>query len=491
MTNPEVAMTSDSDRIDPAVLRIALTVIVGALAVVFDTTIISVAIDNLGHSLHAPLSTIQWVTTGYLLALAITMPIAGWAQSALGGKRLWIASLCTFLVGSILSASAWNALSLIVFRVVQGIGGGFLMTLTATLIMQAGGGRDIGKLMSVITVPTSLGPVLGPVLGGVILHLGNWRWMFIVNIPFCVVGAWLAHRNLPADEPGPRRPLDIVGLLLLSPGVAAVVYGLSRIDGTAGLVSVPVLTPLIGGLALVTAFAAWALRRRALALVDIRLLGRRPLASSSVCLMLGGATLYGTMLLLPLYFQQVRGLDALGAGLILIPQGVGTLLSRSVAGRYTDKVGPRPVALAAFVLACAATIPFAFVTADTDKVLLMGVLLVRGLGLGAAMVPLSGAGFVGMGHDEMPHASILIRLAQQLGGSFGTAILTVILQHAVAGGRTSEALAHGFRQAFWWSVVFTALAVPVCLLLPGKPRLSHELETNEVPRPTLSAAEHA
>lgn len=463
------AGTAGTDRIDPHVLRIAITIVIGALAVVFDTTIISVALNDLGRDLHAPLSTIQWVSTGYLLALAVTMPLAGWAQSALGGRRLWLIALCIFLVGSVLSASAWSAASLIAFRVVQGVGGGLMMTLTATLIMQAAGGRNIGRVMSVITVPTALGPVLGPVLGGVILHFGDWRWLFAVNVPFCLVGAWLAYRNLPADEQSaPRRPLDTVGFLLLSPGVAAIIYGLSRLDGTTGFVSAQVLAPLLLGLLLVIAFAAWALRRGSRALVDIRLLRHRPLASSSVVLLLAGAALYGTMLLLPLYFEEVRGYSALGAGLLLIPQGIGTLLSRSIAGKLTDRIGARPVAVASFVIACAATIPFAFATAHTSEILLAGVLLLRGVGLGAAMIPLSGAGFAGLGRDEIPHAGILIRVTQQLGGSFGTAILTVILQHAAAGAHSHGALAGGFREAYWWAVVLTAAAAPICLLLPGK-----------------------
>lgn len=469
---PPTTATGRADRIDPHVLRIAVTIIIGALAVVFDSTIISVAIDDLGRDLHASLGTIQWVSTSYLIALAVTMPVAGWAHSALGGRKLWIISLCVFLAGSVLSASAWSATALIAFRVVQGVGGGLMMTLAATLIMQAAGGRYIGRVMSVITVPTALGPVLGPVLGGVILHFGDWRWMFLVNIPFCVVGVYLAWRNLPADEPIARRPpLDVVGLLLFSPGIAAVVYGLSRIGGTgSGTAGAQILAPLLSGLALIAAFVAWALHRRAHALVDIRLLRRRPLASASVSLVLCGAALYGSMLLIPLYFQQVRGATALGAGLVLIPQGVGTLLSRSVAGRLTDTVGPRLVAFTSLLIACVATIPFAFVTAGTSEILLTGVLFVRGIGLGAAMIPLSGAGFAGMERDEIPHASILIRVTQQVGGSLGTAALTVILQRALSGTHTATASAHGFRQSFWWAVMFTILAVSVSLFLPGRPK---------------------
>lgn len=480
MSHMSVSASTDENRIAPEVWKVAIAVVIGAMAVVFDTTILSVAISDLRREFNAPLSTIQWVTTGYLLALSVTIPITGWAQSVLGGKRLWILALGLFLVGSIASASAWSATSLIAFRVVQGVGGGIMMALTSTLIMQAGGGRNVGKLMSVITVPTALGPVLGPVLGGVILHLGDWRWLFAINIPFCLVGVWLAIRNIPADAPSsPRQPLDTVGLLLLSPGVAAVIYSLSRVGGDNGLSSPQALAPLAVGVFLIVGFVAWAVHRKGSALVDIRLLRRRALGSSSVSLLLTGGALCGTMLLLPLYFIEVRGENALGAGLLLIPQGIGTLLSRSFAGAYMDKVGPRVVAVVALVVACAATVPFAFATADTSYVLLMGVLLVRGIGLGAAMVPLSGAGFVGMSRDEMPHASILVRLSQQFGGSFGVAILAAILERSAAGADTPDALAVGFEHAFWWSIAFTAIAVPVCLLLPGRPASTAPLSAGD------------
>lgn len=460
----------DPDRVDPAVWRLAFTVIVGALAVVFDTTIVTVALNDLAAELGAPLSTIQWVSTGYLLAVFVTIPLAGWAQSRLGGKQLWIAALGTFLLGSVLCALAWDATSLIAFRVVQGIGGGIMMPLMATLVIQAAKGRNIGKVMATVTLPTALGPILGPVLGGVVLSLADWRWIFLVNIPFCLVGGRLAWRNLPDDRPSPGSPrarLDIVGLLLLSPGVAAVIYGLSRVEGSAGFVSAEVLVPLVGGLALIGGFAAWALSRAG-SLVDLRLFRHRPLASAASLSFLGGITLYGAMLL-PLYWQQVRGEDALGAGLLLIPQGVGAFVARTRAGHCTDRIGPRWVAFAGFALATAATVPFAFAGAGTSKVLLMAALLVRGIGMGAAMVPLNGAAYIGLGHQEIPDASIIARVAQQLGGSVGTAVLAIVLQHTVGDARTPAALADGFGDAFWWSVAFSVVAVPLCLLLPGRP----------------------
>ncbi|MFD5654035.1 MDR family MFS transporter [Streptomyces sp. NPDC127039] len=462
---------ADSDQVDPAVWRLAFTVIAGAMAVVFDTTILSVALNDLAADLHAPLSTIQWVSTAYLLAMFVTIPLTGWAQARCGGKRLWIGSLSVFFLGSVLCALAWNAPSLIAFRVVQGIGGGIMMPLMTTLIMQAAKGRNLGKVMATITLPTALGPILGPVLGGVILGLGDWHWLFLVNIPFCAVGLWLARRNMPDDRPAPGTPrprLDTVGLLLLSPGVAALIYGLSQIEGDSGLASARVLAPLIAGLVLIAGFIRWALPRSADAVVDLKLFGHRNVTAAAVLSFISGITLYGAMLLLPLFFQQVQGRDALAAGLLLIPQGVGTLLSRTLAGKYTDSIGPRWVAFAGFTVVALGTLPFAFVTDSTSNVLLMAVLLVRGIGMGAATIPLTSAIYVGLKPAEVPHASILQRVVQQVGGSAGTAALAVVLQHALTGAQNPAELAEGFGTAFWWATALSAVGIPMTLLLPGR-----------------------
>jgi MFS family permease len=180
---------------------------------------------------------------------------------------------------------------------------------------------------------------------------------------------------------------------------------------------------------------------------------------------LSGASLYGAMLLLPLYWQELRDTDALGAGLLLIPQGVGSLLSRSIAGRLLDRLGGRVVALAGFVIVGLATVPFAFADADTPIWMLLVALFVRGIGTGVVFIPLMAVAFIGLEHEEMPHASVITRIAQQLGGSLGVALLAVILASAAAAARS---LAVGFEVAFWWTVGFSALAVVVAFVLPGK-----------------------
>jgi MFS family permease len=220
------------------------------------------------------------------------------------------------------------------------------------------------------------------------------------------------------------------------------------------------------GLLLIAAFVTWALPRGTRALVDVQLFRHRPLASASALAFLTGASLYGALFLLPLYWQQLRGDSALVAGLLLIPQGVGTLVSRRLAGTLTDEIGPRRVSFFGFALTTIATIPFGFVTMSASNVLLMVALFVRGVGMGAATIPLAGAAFVGLSGPEIPSASIITRIVQQVGGSMGIAVLAVVLQTASAAGGDP---AHAFREAFWWSIGFTAIAVPLCLLLPGRP----------------------
>ncbi|WP_144714516.1 DHA2 family efflux MFS transporter permease subunit [Curtobacterium pusillum] len=444
--------------------RLAIALVVGAMAPLFDSTIVSVALHTLSRDLGASVDTIQWVSTSYLLAMGVTVPLVGWLQNRVGGRRLWMASLVVFLVGSILCSLAWDVSSLIVFRVVQGIGAGAMMPLLTTLLMQAAGGRSVGKLMSVVSLPTALGPILGPVIGGLILGAGSWPWLFWVNVPFAAVGLVLAWRFIPTDGPTGKARLDTVGLVLLSPAVVGVLYGLSNASRADGFARFDVWGPLGAGVVLLAAFVLWATRRRESALVDLALLRHRPLAAAATLMFLMGAALYGGMLLLPLSFQELRGADALGAGLLLIPQGVGSLLSRSLAGRLTDRIGARTVAIVGFAIVLLATIPFAFADGSTSPWWIGLVLVVRGIGLGAVMIPIMAVGFVGLARPEMPHASTITRLAQQLGGAFGTAVLAVVLAGAAAGGDVAGA----FQQAFWWAIGVTAFATAMAVLLPGR-----------------------
>ena len=206
------------DGLPPGFIKVAVILLIGAMAVVFDTTIVNVAVATLGRAMHVGVATTQWVITAYVLTLAMVIPISGWAMARFGGKRMWLFSLALFLVGSVLSSLAWNMDSLIAFRVVQGVGGGLMLPIMQNLFVEAAGGKALGRAMAVISLPVLLGPILGPVIGGLIISHLSWHWMFWVNVPFCMIGFALAWWGLAADTKRTRQPLDVVGLALLSPG---------------------------------------------------------------------------------------------------------------------------------------------------------------------------------------------------------------------------------------------------------------------------------
>jgi EmrB/QacA subfamily drug resistance transporter len=452
------------EKLDPSLIRLALVMVTGALAVVFDTTIVSVALRTLAHDLRADVSTIQWVTTGYLLALGIVVPVTGWLVNRFGGKRVWIVALAVFLLGSVASSLAWNAQSLIGARVLQGIGGGLMLPVLQTLLFQAAGGRNIGRLAAVIGLPVVLGPVLGPVLGGLILDNLSWRWIFWVNVPFCLAGLALAGWLMPRDHPGcTSEKLDVLGLVLLSPGIAALLLGLSEVGVRGGFGHLAVLGPMLIGIVLVAAFTIRGLRASH-ALVDLRLFEVRSFSTATILLFLSGFVLYGAMIVVPLYFQELRGADALKAGLLLAPQGLGVLLSRGLAGSLSDRIGPRWVAVTGLLIVALGTLPYAFAGPDTNVWLLAATLVVRGAGLGAVTVPLFAASFLGLGHGQVPHASIITRTAQQVGGAFGSAVLAVILASRLSHASAAAA----FDSTFWWTIAFTLAGTVLALFLPSR-----------------------
>jgi EmrB/QacA subfamily drug resistance transporter len=307
-----------------------------------------------------------------------------------------------------------------------------------------------------------VGPILGPVAGGLIVGHLDWRWIFYVNVPICVAAVVLAWRRLPADAPREGHRLDVAGLLLLSPGLAALIFGLSQAGGLGGFGDARVLVPVVVGAALLAAFA-WRMLRATNPLIDLRLFAERSFAASSALLFLSGLAIFGSMLLLPLFYQQVRGQGVVAAGLLLAPQGLGSLLARPLGG-LTDRVGARPIVLAGIVLTALGTLPFAFSGAHGGDVLLGVALVVRGAGLSAVNMAVMTGAFDGLSSERIPHASSTTRIMQQVGGSFGTAVLAVILQRQLAGQPGATAFGH----TFLWSLAFTALALVPALLLPRR-----------------------
>jgi EmrB/QacA subfamily drug resistance transporter len=470
MTDTATGPAIDDARLDPALVKLGLILVIGALVSVLDTTIVSVAIDDLGRTFHSPLTTVQWVSTAYLLALALVIPLTGWAMERFGAKTMWMFSLTVFLIFSVLCGMAWSIGSLIAFRALTGLGGGMILPIAQTILAQTAGPDRLGRVMSIVGIPAQVAPIFGPVIGGMIVDASSWRWVFYINVPVCAVALVLAWRGIPRDTARPAQRLDFLGLALLSPAVAAIVFGLSQVDAH-GPRTGAMLTAVAIGLVLLGAFVVHALRTRVTPLIDVRLFTDRAFAVANVLMFLFGMSVFGAMFLLPLYYQQVRGASAFSAGLMLAPQFAGMIIGVLLSGRAVDRLGSRPVVLAGMAIGVLGTIPYTQVGPHTDHILLGAALIVRGAGLGAASVAVMTAAYQGLQRDAMPRATSALNVVQRVGSPFGAALVAMMLQRGINGSKISPAtLATAYGHAFWWPMGLAALAVVPALLLPSRRR---------------------
>ncbi len=469
---------------DRALMLVASVVVLGAIMSILDTTVVNVALNTLARDFNTPLSTIQWVATGYTLALATVIPLTGWAADRFGTKRLYIISISLFVAGSALSGLAWSSGSLIVFRVLQGLGGGMLMPAGMTILTRAAGPQRVGRVMGVIGVPMLIGPILGPILGGWLVDDFSWRWIFFINLPVGAVALFLSLRVLPTDEPQPAHRLDWLGLALLSPGLAALIYGLAESNSSGGFGAPKVLVPLIiGGLAL-AAFVWHALRDPENALIDLRLFTNRTFSASSVTLTLMVISVFGGLLLLPLYFQSVRGESAMSTGLLLAPQGLGAMIAMPIAGKLTDMTGVGRIVPVGLLFVGLSFLGLTQVGADTSYWLLGADLFVMGLGIGATMMPTFSGAMQTLRRAAIARASTTLNIQQQVGASIGTAVLSVLLVHEIVsrlgrgggsgiGGTLPDAvreriapqMAAAYGTTFWVALGLVAVAFVVALVL--------------------------
>ncbi len=423
------APESQPEGLDRETLIVAGVVLLGAVMSILDTTVVNVAIDQLAVAFHSSLTTIQWVITGYTLALAAVIPVTGWASDRFGTKRIYLWSLVLFTLGSMLSGLAWSDGSLIFFRVLQGIGGGMIMPAVMTIMTKKAGPRRMGRVMGVLGVPMLIAPIMGPILGGWLVDNASWRWIFFINLPIGIVAFVLALIVLDPDEPQPAHRLDWLGMLLLSPGLAVFIFGLAE-SSSSGFVSPRAWGPTLAGALLIGAWFvhSW---RSPNPLIDLRTFAHTRAGAAAGTFFLFAISVFGSMLLVPLYYQTVRGASALQAGLLLAPGGLGAMLMMPLAGRLTDTYGPTWLPAVGLPLVAVGLIPFAFVGPHTSYVLLCAANFVQGLGMGLAMMPNMTAAMQAVPPTAIARTSTAMNIIRQAGASIGTAVLSVILASAI------------------------------------------------------------
>ncbi|HEU5110302.1 MAG TPA: DHA2 family efflux MFS transporter permease subunit, partial [Micromonosporaceae bacterium] len=424
-----------------------------------------------------------------------------WASNRFGTKRLYLTAITLFLAGSAMAGMAWSVESLIGFRVLQGLGGGMIMPAGMIILTQAAGPQRIGRVMSVLGVPMLLGPIFGPILGGWLVDDVSWRWIFFINVPVGILALVAGLRILPKDNPQPTQKLDLLGLLLLSPGLAALIYGLAQVPKAGGFKGAEVLVPAIAGAVLIAGFIVRA-TRTSHPLIDLKLFRNRTFTVSSIAMVLFAIAFFGAMLMFPLYYQTVRGETALAAGLLLAPQGIGAMLTMPIGGIVADRFGPARIAQAGIIVIVAGMAVFTQVGADTSYWLLGGALFVMGMGMGMTMMPMMTGALRTITKADVPGASTSLNIIQQIGGSIGTALMAVILSNELAerlptggerGGlgaaqavppelreQVNPLIADAFGSTFFWSMVLLAVAFIPALFLPrGKAPVDPEAADEE------------
>ena len=434
-TTAPVAHPQYPDKIDGPVLKIAGVVVLGAIMSILDITVVNVALPTFQVEFGEPgaplpYSTVAWTVTAYTLALATVIPMTGWAADRFGTKRLYMTALLLFTLGSVLCAMAPTIEALIGFRVLQGLGGGMLMPLGMTIMTRAAGPARMGRLMAILGVPMLLGPIFGPILGGWLIEHYSWHWIFLINAPIGAIAIVYAWRVLAADRPEPSESFDWVGMALMSPGLALFLYGVSSIPGEGTFFSAKVLVPGLIGLLMVVGFVFWSFKPEH-PLLDLRLFKNRNLTVSIITMFLFAAAFFGGLLLVPTYFQQVRGESPVDAGWLMAVQGVGAMITMPIAGALSDRLPVGRIVPIGLVAITGGMFALTQLTATTSYSYILPVLFVMGLGMGATMMPLMTSAIKTLTSHQVARGSTLLNISQQIASSIGVAIMSVVLTNGL------------------------------------------------------------
>jgi EmrB/QacA subfamily drug resistance transporter len=414
---------------DRQLMKIVTIVSLGNFMSTLDSSIANVATNEISWDFNASFEVIQWISMGYMLALSIAVPMSGWATKRFGTKQVYLTSVALFVAGSALSGTARSPETIIIFRILQGLGGGLIVPTGMTILARAAGPQRIGQIMGMVGAPMLLGSMLGPIVGGYLVDHVTWRGVFFVNLPFGALTLLAARRGLAAETPNPDERLDWKGVLLISPALAILVYSLASTVSSDNSCEDMAIGFAIA-LTLMIEFIRHA-RCQAGALIDVRVLSRRTVGASAVTTLLFGIVFFGLASLLPLYFQIVRGQSASNAGWLVAAQSLGTLISTPIAGRLTDTIGSGKIVLTGLALVGAGVLYLSSVSRATPLWHIELVLFV--IGLGAGSTPTISAALRGLASDEIGRVTSALTALLRVGGVVGTALVTAILTPHLSG----------------------------------------------------------
>jgi EmrB/QacA subfamily drug resistance transporter len=485
-----------------------IAIILGAFVAILNNSLINVALPKLTNTLNSTTDTMEWVLTGYMLASGVVIPISGFMGDRLGYKKFFIISLSIFTAGTVFCAMAWSDTSLIFGRIVAGLGGGVIMPLSMAIIYKIIPRHQIGTALGIWGISAMVAPAVGPTLSGYLIQNYSWRLLFIINIPASLFAILMVFILLKETEIKVGRKFDFAGFFLSATCAATLLYALStgQKDGWTSFEIVSLFYISITCLLLLLYVESG----KENPLIELSLFKNIRFTFSVIAGSLIMIGLYGGVFLTPIYLQNIQGMSTIDTGLLLMPQAIAMAVMMPISGRLFDKIGAMPLALTGLTILGIMTYQLHQLTTFTSQEWLKSILMIRGIGIGLCMMPISTAGMNAVAPHQVPNASATSNLIRQIAASFGIAILTMIMQkqtqlHAeqiratvtvgsmaarafptavemakLSGTVQLEALARAIADTFELSAVPVFLAIPIALLFrKRKPTVTPTAQTNE------------
>ncbi|MFG3256023.1 DHA2 family efflux MFS transporter permease subunit [Streptomyces sp. NPDC048172] len=417
-----------------------------------DSTIVNPALFTIARDFGQPVSAANTVETAFLVALALTLPVAGWLGDRYGTKRVFLGALAVFTAASAACGLAQDLPSLVVARGVQGLAGGLLTPVGMTLLFRAFPPHERVKLSKVLIVPTALMPALGPPLGGFLTEHLSWHWLFFVNVPVGAAAVALGAVGLREHVEGTEGAFDRTGFWLVTPALGLLTYALG-FGPTHGWADPPVAVSAALGAVLLVAAVTHQLRSSA-PLLKLGLLSDRVYGAATALAALTGAGLMGVLFVFPLLYQEALGASALDAGLSVFPEALGLMLASQAVDRLLPRLGPRLLTAPALALAAGIFGVLALPGVAENVWAVRALMFAIGLVLGTAVLTIQIAGFEGVTPADTGHAMGLFQIVRTLGGALGIALCAALIGHA------------SFRAAIWSTAALIALGALVSWHLP-------------------------
>ena len=452
------------------ILAAAWAIALGAIAPMLDSTMVNIAIDTLIKDFNTTLNIVQWSITGYVLALAIAVPVSGWLMNKFNGKKIFVGAVIAFGAISVFIGFSWDIFSFIFFRLLQGFSAGIITTLMMTLLVKTAGQENLGRVMAIVSTPMIFGPIFGPVIGGFIVQGASWHWIFFINVFIVLIAAPLMMKYIPDFEPfNKESKLDVFGIIDLSFMSVALIYGITKAADHASFNNSQTILWVGLGFVLAVIYLVYNRIKKNQTVLPMKLFRHKTFSASSTGLFLANIAIMGPMLILPLFFINIHDFTPIQASLALIPQGIGMLITRPLIGKMIDKIGAKYVVVVSIVISLIGSIPLIFITDETSMIWISIILFIRGTGVGGIMLPLTSDAYTGLDSKQLPQAGVGINMIENLGSSFGTAVIATVVATVIQGLQpTIVNSLKGYHAGFLVSAIVLAVIFIPSLFLTNK-----------------------